>query len=193
MPVRRRLRFPARRLGKAKRRLRTRRGAKGVGETQTLGAGRILGFTKAPPAPRTWGKESVLCPRSFTTVSEELEVEELISFTISPARRREEEEGAKVISRLLSSLGIRARRPWRLALPLGRRHPRLNGVPSPQWLRLQPALPTKHPKFAPKWHPKPSPGSLAPRRPPSRTQYGAGNAGDSLGAGTAPEKPGSHM
>lgn len=33
----------------------------------------------------TCGKESVLCPRSFTTVSEELEVEELSSFTISPA------------------------------------------------------------------------------------------------------------
>lgn len=32
----------------------------------------------------TCGKESVLRPRSFTTVSEELEVEELSSFTISP-------------------------------------------------------------------------------------------------------------
>lgn len=34
VPVRRRLRFPARRLGKAERGLRTRQGAKGVGETQ---------------------------------------------------------------------------------------------------------------------------------------------------------------
>lgn len=34
--------------------------------------------------PSTCGRESVLCPRSLTTVSEELEVEELISFTINP-------------------------------------------------------------------------------------------------------------
>jgi hypothetical protein len=32
----------------------------------------------------TCGRESVLCPRSLTTVSEELEVEEPISFTINP-------------------------------------------------------------------------------------------------------------
>lgn len=34
--------------------------------------------------PSTCGRESVLCPRSLTTVSEELELEELISFTINP-------------------------------------------------------------------------------------------------------------
>lgn len=119
-----------------------------------------LGNPKAP-VPRTWGKESVLCPRSFTTVSEELEVEELISFTMSPARRREEEEGAKVILGWLSSAGIHSGCPW------GQRLPQRNAVPSAQQLHLQPALPTKPPKFAPKWHSKLSPGSLASQKPPS--------------------------
>lgn len=73
----------------------------------------------------TWGKESVLCPRSFTTVSEELEVEELSSFTISPAPGgREEEEGVKVISRPRGSLGVPTPLLW------DRRHPQLDGTPS---------------------------------------------------------------
>jgi len=98
---------------------------RGSGKPKTPAFG---GFPKAPPAPRTWGKESVLWPRSFTTVSEELEVEELISFTISPVQGGEEEEGVKVISRLLSSLGIRACCPWGLALALRQRHPQLHGA-----------------------------------------------------------------
>ena len=40
----------------------------------------------------TCGRESVLWPRSFTTVSEELEVEEPISFTINPKQNRKKNE-----------------------------------------------------------------------------------------------------
>lgn len=112
-----------------------------------------LGNPKTSIPARTWGKESVLCPRSFTTVSEELEVEELISFTMSPAQRRVE----KVI------LGV-AQLSWGpLLLAVGTKDPSVqcSADPSAQQLCLQPALPTKHPKSAPKWHPKLSPGSLA--------------------------------
>lgn len=41
--------------------------------------------------PSTCGRESVLCPRSLTTVSEELEVEELTSFTINPEVKQKEQ------------------------------------------------------------------------------------------------------
>lgn len=160
-----------------------------VREAQDPSASRASVLLKASPAPRTWGKESVLCPRSFTTVSEELEVEELISFTISPAQRGEED--VMVISRLLSSLGIHACCPCRLALALWQKHPQLHRKPSPQQLHLYPMLSIKHPKFARKWHTKLSPGSLAPQRPPSSSQHRTGNTGNSLG--TALEKPGSHL
>lgn len=36
----------------------------------------------------TCGRDSILCPLIFTTVSEELDVEELMSFTIRPEERR---------------------------------------------------------------------------------------------------------
>lgn len=81
VPVRRGFGFPARRLGERKG-VRSR-GPWGKGDPNLSGRGAAgRGVPRVAP---TWGKESVLCPRSFTTVSEELEVEELSSFTISPA------------------------------------------------------------------------------------------------------------